>query len=226
MYNEEAHPDGAPVDNLWELTTRRLDGPRDHGRSAAARRLSRPDGRNRSAVRRDGRGLRGAIRRARSSSTPDVDNAGQQFITDLFENDVVLVSSTDDVNAAIGAIGQANPPIGFTTYSDRRDNEDEGWALQVANDVEPSNGIIFPALLALSANTQQPGRCAARHRLPDGRRQRNRRRGLCALLCRRATMPPAATSSRHPDAVPLEEFIAWRIDPAATADDPRRRSPT
>src|SRR5690606_8633040 len=66
-----------------------------------------------------------------------IENAGMQFIADLFANDLVLVSSTDDVNAAIGAVGQANPPIGFTSYSDRRDNEEEGWALQVANDVAP-----------------------------------------------------------------------------------------
>ena len=64
MYNEEANPDGSPVSNLWELTTPRLDRPRHHGRSAAARRLSRPDDRDRAAVRRDGNGLPGPVRPA------------------------------------------------------------------------------------------------------------------------------------------------------------------
>lgn len=215
MYNEEAHPDGAPVDNLWELTTDEWTG-----RVLAVDPLQRGDYLDlmvEFVLQSD------AMAEAYEAyfGTPialdaGVDNAGAQFITDLFANDLVLVSSTDDVNAAIGSIGQANPPIGFTTYSDRRDNEDEGWALQVANEVVPSNGIIFPAVLALSANTEHP---AAARLLIDflmGDESETGGEGFAPFYV------PGDYATRndipgHPDAVPLDEFIAWRIDPEATA---------
>jgi iron(III) transport system substrate-binding protein len=144
-------------------------------------------------------------------------NAGEQFIVDLFENDVVLVASTDDVNAAIGAKGQENPPIGFTSYSDRRDNEDEGWALQVANDVEPANGIIFPAVLALSADADSP---AAARLLIDFLMGDDSETGGPGYEPFYVAGDYATRNdiTSHPDAVPLAEFSAWRIDPARTAE--------
>lgn len=86
------------------------------------------------------------------------ENAGYQYIADLYANDVILLSSTDDVNEAVGATGQEDAPVGFTSYSDRRDNEEEGWTLQVANEAAPGPGIIFPAMRASpqKPRTKQP----------------------------------------------------------------------
>jgi iron(III) transport system substrate-binding protein len=216
MYNEAANPDGAPVNNLWALTE-----PEWRGRVLMVDPLQRGDYLDlmvEFVLQSD------AMAAAYESHfgtpielDPGVNNAGVQFITDLFENDVVLLSSTDDVNSAVGSIDQANPPIGFTTYSDRRDNEDEGWALQVANAVEPSNGIIFPAILAISADAPNP---AAARLLIDflmGDDSENGGPGFAPFYV------PGDYATRndipaHPDAVPLNEFIAWRIDPAATAE--------
>src|SRR3546814_4605184 len=80
----------------------------------------------------------------------DLGNAGEQFIRDLFGNDLILVSNSDDLNKAVGDKTASAPPVAFGTYSDRRDNEEEGWALQVANDVQPKNGIMFPTALVRS----------------------------------------------------------------------------
>jgi iron(III) transport system substrate-binding protein len=145
------------------------------------------------------------------------DNAGEQFIVDLFQNDVVLVASTDDVNAAIGKKGQESPPIGFTSYSDRRDNEDEGWALQVANEVEPANGIIFPAVLAVTKDAQHP---AAARLLIDFLMGDDSETGGDAYKPFYVAGDYATRSdiAPHPDAVPLADFAAWRIDPAKTAE--------
>src|SRR3546814_5296794 len=76
-------------------------------------------------------------------------NAGEQFIRDLFGNDLILVSNSDDLNKAVGDKTASAPPVAFGTYSDRRDNEEEGWALQVANDVQPKNGIMFRTALEI-----------------------------------------------------------------------------
>lgn len=216
MYNEEAHPDGAPVDNLWDLT-------KDDwaGRVIMVDPLQRGDYLDlmvEIVLRSD---EMAAAYEAEFGAPIELDsgveNAGMQFITDLFANDVVLVSSTDDVNAAIGSVGQSNPPIGFTSYSDRRDNEDEGWALQVANDVEPANGIIFPALLALSATTEHPAAARLAIDFLMGDDSETGGAGFEPFYV------PGDYATRtdivsHPDAVPLDEFNAWRIDPAATAE--------
>jgi iron(III) transport system substrate-binding protein len=66
------------------------------------------------------------------------------------------VPNSDVLNKSVGDAGAKNPPVGFGTYSDRRDNEKEGWALQVANNVEPSNGILFPAVLTIADKAPHP----------------------------------------------------------------------
>ena len=128
----------------------------------------------------------------------------------------MLLGSTDDVNPAIGAKGQANPPVGFTSYSDRRDNEDEGWALQVANDVVPANGIVFPALLALTSNAAHPAaaRLAIDFLMGDDTPTGGPGYAPFYVAGDWATRSDIAP---HPDAVPLADFNGWQIDPAATA---------
>ena len=215
MYNEEANPDGAPVDNLWELTTEEWTG-----RVVMVDPLQRGDYLDlMTEIVLQSEAMEEAYEASFGQPitlSADAENAGEQFIIDLFANDVILVSSTDDVNAAVGSTGQDNPPIGFTTYSDRRDNEDEGWALQVANAVEPSNGIIFPALLGISPSTDSPAAARLVIDFLMGDDSETGGAGFAPFYV------PGDYATRddivpHPDAVTLDAFIAWRIDPVASA---------
>jgi len=215
MYNEEANPDGAPVSNLWELTT-----PDWTGRVIMVDPLQRGDYLDlmtEIVLRSEEMATAYEAEFGQPIALDDgIENAGQQFIVDLFENDLILVSSTDDVNAAIGSHGQDNPPVGFTSYSDRRDNDDEGWALQVANDVTPSNGIIFPAVLAVSSTTTHPAaaRLVIDFLMGDGSETGGDGFKPFYVAGDYATRSDIVS---HPDAVPLADFKAWSIDPAATA---------
>jgi iron(III) transport system substrate-binding protein len=216
MYNEEAYPDGPPATNLWELTTDPWKG-----RVIMVDPLQRGDYLDlmtEIVLRADemAAAYQEHFGKPVAPEAPAT-NAGEQFIVDLFRNDVVLVSSTDDVNVAVGKKGQTNPPVGFTSYSDRRDNEDEGWALQVANDVAPANGIVFPAVLALSKDTGHP---AAARLLIDflmGDDSDTGGPGFAPFYVAGdyATRTDIAS---HPDAVPLAELTAWRIEPARSAE--------
>ncbi len=214
MYNEEANPDGAPVGNLWELTTNEWKG-----RVVMVDPLQRGDYLDlmtEIVLRSD---EMAAAYEAQFGSSVNLDgaaNAGEKFIADLFANDLILVGSTDDVNAAVGALGQDNPPVGFTSYSDRRDNEEEGWALQVANAVEPAPGIIFPAVLALAAEPNNPAAARLVIDFLMGDESEVGGPGLAPFYVAgdyvtRTDIPP------HPDAVPLDDFTAWRLAPAETA---------
>ncbi len=215
MYNEEANPDGPPVDNLWALTTEEW-----RGRVVMVDPLQRGDYLDlmtEAVLQSD---AMAAAYQAHFGRPIELDggigSAGEQWIADLFANDVVLVSNTDAVNAAVGAIGQDNPPIGFTSYSDRRDNEEEGWALQVANTVEPAPGIIFPAVVGILENARHPAaaRLVIDFLMGDGSADGGP--GFAPFYV------PGDYATRtditpHPDAVPLDEFRAWRVDPARTA---------
>lgn len=215
MYSEEAYPDGSPVKNLWQLTTEQWKG-----RVIMVDPLQRGDYLD-LMTEFVLRGDEMAKAYAANFGKPieldkGVDNAGKQFIIDLFENDVVIVGSSDDVSAAIGRKGQQNPPVGFTTYSDMRDNKREGWALQVANDVAPSNGIVFPAVLAITTNAVNPAaaRLAIDFLMGDDSETGGPSYAPFYVPGDYATRKDIKS---HPDAVPLEKLVAWRVDPAATA---------
>ena len=214
MYNEEAHPDGPPVSNLWELTEAAWKGrvimvdPLQRGDylDLMTEIVLRSDEMAKAYEAKFGRPI---------ALDEGVADAGRQFIVDLFENDVILVGSTDDVNAAIGRKGQAKPPIGFTSYSDRRDNEDEGWALQVANNVAPANGIVFPAVLALVKDARHPAAARLAIDFLMGDDSKTGGEGFAPFYVA-GDYATRTDVVGHPDAVPLADLTAWSIDPVRT----------
>lgn len=214
MYNEAAYPDGPPVDSLWDLTR-----PEWEGKVIIVDPLQRGDYLDlmtEIVLRADEMAAAYEAEFGQPIKLGDTANAGEKFIMDLFANGLILVSSTDAVNAAVGEIDQKNPPLGFTSYSDRRDNEAQGWALQVANGVAPAPGIIYPAIIAPTASAPHP---AAARLLMDFMMGDESKTGGPALApfyvpgdyLTRIDIPP------QPDAIPLDEFNAWRIDPQETA---------
>src|SRR3546814_7464530 len=155
MYNEAAYPDGSPVTNLWQLTLPEWTGkvlmvdPTQLGELLDLLTQSALSGDEMAAAYQAQFGKDIAV-------DSDLANAGEQFIRDLFGNDLILVSNSDDLNKAVGDKTASAPPVAFGTYSDRRDNEEEGWALQVANDVQPKNGIMFPTALVIADPAPHP----------------------------------------------------------------------
>jgi iron(III) transport system substrate-binding protein len=214
MYNEEANPDGAPVSNLWELTTGDWTG-----RVVMVDPLQRGDYLDlmtEIVLQSDAMAEAYEARFGSAIELGDAANAGERFIMDLFANDLILVGSTDDVNAAVGKLGQDNPPIGFTSYSDRRDNEEEGWALQVANDVDPAPGIIFPAVIAIATDAAHPAAARLVIDFLMGDESETGGPGFAPFYV------PGDYATRtditpHPDAVSLDDFRAWRLAPLETA---------
>lgn len=213
MYNEEAHPDGAPVDNLWELTTDEWTG-----RVLMVDPLIRGDYLDlmtQIVMRSDEMETAYQAYFGSPFDAEDGVGAGERFIVDLFANDLILVGDTDDVNAAVGAIGQENPPVGITSYSDRRDNEEEGWALQIANDVQPSPGIYFPASLGIVDGAPNPAAARLFIHFMMGDESSDGGAGYAPFYV------PGDYATRtditpHPDAIPLDRFNAWYVDPEET----------
>lgn len=215
MYNEAAHPNGSPVSNLWQLTTPQWRGkvlmvdPAQRGEllDLMTEIALHPDEMAAAYKAQFGKDI---------AVDKDLKGAGEQFIRALFKNDLILVANSDLVNKAVGDKISKNPPVGFSTYSDRRDNKKEGWALQVANNVEPANGILFPAVLTIASKAPHP---AAARLLIDFMFGDNSPTGGPAFEPFNVPGDYATrkTIADDPDSVPLDKLKAWRIDPARTA---------
>jgi iron(III) transport system substrate-binding protein len=209
MYNAEAYPNGSPVKNLWELTQPQWKGKvvmvdptlrGDYLDFLTEVVLRAPD-------------MAKAYQALTGQTIPAGTNAGEKWIKDLYANGLVLVRNTDAVNDAIGKKGQQNPPIGISTYSDVRDNASTNRALALANNVVPSPGIIFPAYLGIAKNAPHP---AASRLLITFMMGDNTPTGGPAFA---PFYVPGDYATRrdirpHPDAIPLEQFRAWRIVPS------------
>lgn len=216
MYNEAAYPDGSPITNLWQLTLPDWRGkvmmvdPTQRGEllDLLTEIALHPDEMAAAYKAQFGTDL---------AVDSDLTGAGEQFIRNLFLNDLVLVSNSDDLNKAVGTKDATNPPVAFGTYSDRRDNEEEGWALQVANDVVPANGILFPAVLAVADKAPHP---AAARLLIDFMFGDDSADGGPAFAPFNVPGDYATrtTIADDPDSVPLEGLKAWTINTEAVAE--------
>jgi iron(III) transport system substrate-binding protein len=215
MYNEAANPKGAPVKNLWELTTPAWKGrvlmvdPMQRGEllDLLVEISLHPDEMAEAYQAQFGKPI---------EVDSDLAGAGEQYIRDLFDNDLILVANSDVLNKAVGDKTAANPPVGFATYSDRRDNEKEGWALQIANNVEPANGILFPAVLVVADRAPSP---AAARLLIDFMMGDDSPTGGPGFEPFNVPGDYAVRPSikNDPDSVPLGKLNAWSIDPVKTA---------
>ena len=215
MYNEKAFPDGSPVSNLWQLTQPEWQGrvlmvdPSQRGEllDLLTEIALHPDEMAAAYKAQFGKDI---------EVEGDLQGAGEQFIKDLFANDLILVPNSDVLNKSVGDVNAKNPPVGFGTYSDRRDNEKEGWALQIANNVEPANGILFPAVLTVADKAPHP---AAARLLIDFMFGDDTPTGGAGFEPFNVPGDYATrkTIAHHPDSVKLDDLKAWTIDPAKTA---------
>lgn len=85
-----------------------------------------------------------------------VPNAGFQWIKDMLKNEPALTSSSGDAATAIGAKGQKNPPIGFTTYSKIRNAQNGEIAFDAMWDMSPVIGFTEETALAIANQAQHP----------------------------------------------------------------------
>lgn len=219
MYSEEAYPDGAPVSNLWDLTR-----PEWKGRVISVDPTVRGDYLDlftEIVLRHDEMAKAYEASFGKPIKLERGQTAGEKWLEDWLANSPVFVANTDAVADAIGKRGQKRPPIGFGTYSDRRDNADRGRALQVAHTVQPASGILFPASLGIVKGGRNPA--AARLLIQFMMGDDSDTGGPGYAPFRVAGDYAARTSIQpHPDAVPLDTLNAWRIDPARTVSARRK----
>jgi iron(III) transport system substrate-binding protein len=219
MYNEEAHPNGPPVRNLWDLTR-----PEWRGRVVTVDPTVRGDYLDlmtEIVLRADEMAKAYALAFGKPIQLTGRENAGEQWLREFLANRPVFVANTDVVNDAVGKRGQVNPPIGITTYSDRRDNQSRGRALQVAAGLQPATGIVFPASFGLVRGGKNPAAARLLIHFMMGDDTPGGGPGfepfnVAGDYATRTDLAP------HPDALPLAKLNAWRIDSARIAATRKR----
>jgi len=213
MYNEAAHPDGSPIKNLWQLTTPEWSGkvlmedPTQRGEVL--------DLLTEIALRGDE--MADAYQAQFGTAIKvdsDLNGAGEQFIRDLFENDLVLVNDSTTLRASVGDKNATNPSVGFTTYSAARDNKKEGWALQISNETVPSAGILFPAVLVIAKNAPNPAAARLVIDYMMGDDSPSGGPGFEPFFVQ-GDYAARRTIADHPDAVALDDLNLWTVDSAA-----------
>lgn len=213
MYSEQAYPNGSPVKNLWDLTK-----PEWKGRVISVDPTVRGDYLDlmtEIVLRSDE--MAKAYQEAFGKPIPlqGKETAGEKWLKDWLANKPVFVANTDAAADAIGKLGQTNPPVGFATYSDRRDNKERGRALQVAKGVQPAPGILFPASLGLVQGGKSPAAARLLIQFMMGDETPNGGPAYAPFYV--AGDYAARTDiASHPDATPLQQLAAWRIDPLKT----------
>ncbi|MBQ8143288.1 MAG: ABC transporter substrate-binding protein [Butyricicoccus sp.] len=147
FYNTEAHPEGSPITNIWQLTEEQWKGrivmqnPLDD--------TSWGSWITGFCVGETPDKLAAAYKELYGQDitlSDGCENAGYEFLKRLHDNEPVFTSSSDEVAESVGTAGQANPPVGFCSSSKIRKNADNGWVLGAVN-LYPTTGI--PAINSL-----------------------------------------------------------------------------
>lgn len=215
MYNEAAYPDGTPIKNLWQLTTPEwrgkvlMEDPSQRGEAL--------DLLTEIALRGDEMAQAYEAQFGEPITVDsDLDGAGEQFIRDLFDNDLVMVNSSSTLRASVGDKDATDPSVGWTTYSASRKNAEEGWALQISNDTVPSAGILFPAVLGVAKNAPHPAAARLVIDYMMGDDTPSGGPGFEPFYVQ-GDYAARRTIADHPDAVPFDDLNLWTMDPAETA---------
>ena len=196
-YNTEAY-DESPIESLWDLTTPEWRGkvlmrdPQFTSTNLAwfAEIVEATDEMEAAYEKRFGEPI--------TLTTP---NAGWEFIKRLANNKPIMFKSDTDVAEAVGARGQADPPVGLYVLSKHRDIPAKNLALEACYGLEPYMGYLYPAYVAITANAASPNaaKLFVRYLLEEGVRAWTKDLGNFA------TDPRIPT---HPDD-PLGGTEAW-----------------
>jgi iron(III) transport system substrate-binding protein len=144
-YNTEVYGDTCPITNVWELTEEQWHGKviiRDPAVTTAqlgffAAIVSNPDMMEQAYRDHYGEDL-----------TVEEENAGWEYLKRLFQNNVLVMGSDDDVSQAVGGEGQSDPPIGMYTYTKHRNMEELNLHLGICKTMKPFMGYALPTFIA------------------------------------------------------------------------------
>lgn len=145
FYNTQ-HYKEAPITNWWDLTT-----PEFKGKVYTADPLSSPafmDLFTTMVVHGDEMAEAYQEKFGKDIELHGTENAGYEFIQELFDNGLVVLKGSDDV---LDAIGKSNSDaVGLAVSGDVSKNEENGWTIQPIYDIKPKTSVPDAGYLFLA----------------------------------------------------------------------------
>jgi iron(III) transport system substrate-binding protein len=167
VYNSAEHPDGPPIDNLWDLTREEWKGkvlspdPLGSAVQAAVYQtiLADPEGMAAAYEAEFGEPLvisEEVTEAVSEIATIDAPNAGHEWLFRFLKNEPVYVSSTNKIFENVGQVGQTGAPIGWLTYSKLRDVEPGVYEAAPVLGMKPFMGVSYPTSIVIADNAPNP----------------------------------------------------------------------
>lgn len=167
VYNTNAHPDGAPIDNLWDLTREewksrfQIPDPLESSVQANVIQtiLQHSDEMAAAYQAEFGEEItysEDVIEAVSEIPTIDGPNASIEWLYRLMQNDPVFVGSTNRLFENVASLGQDSPPLVMLPFSKLRDVEAGTFEASAAFDVQPTFGVAYPTVLAIADNAPHP----------------------------------------------------------------------
>ena len=166
-YNTALNPDGAPINSLWDMTREEWSGrtllpsPLEDSLSANFFQtiLANPDDMATAYEREFGEPIsysEAVLEAVEDIATVDEPNASMEWLYRFLHNDPVFQGSTTKIFKNVGDIAQDNPPIGITTFSKLRKNEEGVYAAGPIYDLDPVFGVTYPTALMIADMAPHP----------------------------------------------------------------------
>jgi len=181
VYNKAKNPNGAPIDNLWDLTRPEWKGrvqmpnpSEDSNQSNVIQTILQHHDEMAKAYEKEfGEKLtysKGVLKAIKSHPLVDEPNASIEWLYRFLKNKPVFISSTTQIFKNVGDVKQDNPPLGFTTFSKLRKNKPGEYEAEPAYDVEPAFGVAYPTALVIADGAPHPNaaKLLIRHMMGKG----------------------------------------------------------
>jgi len=167
IYNAAKNPNGAPIDNLWDLTKPEwksrvlMPNPAENSVQAnAIQTILQQSGPMAKAYKEEfGEEIaysKAVLKAVKKHPLIDEPTASMEWLYRVLQNDPVFLGSTTQIFKNVADVKQDNPPIGFTTFSKLRSNKEGVYEAAPAYDVKPAFGVAYPTVLAIADGAPHP----------------------------------------------------------------------
>lgn len=167
MYNGVKYPNGAPIDNLWDLTRKEWRGkflminPLESGVEANVIQtiLQHPKEMAAAYEKEFGDKIKYSMavkKAAKKNPLIGKPNAAMEWLHRLLKNKPVFIGSTSKIFKGVAAVKQDNPPMGIATFSRLRKNKKGQYNAQPAYNVYPTFGVAYPTVLTIADRAPHP----------------------------------------------------------------------
>jgi iron(III) transport system substrate-binding protein len=226
IYNAAKNPNGAPIDNLWDLTKPEwksrvlMPNPAENSVQANAIQtiLQQSDAMAEAYKEEFGEDVsysKAVVKAVKKHPLIDEPTASMEWLYRVLQNDPVFLGSTTQIFKNVADVKQDNPPIGFTTFSKLRSNKDGVYKAAPAYDVKPAFGVAYPTVLAIADGAPHPNaaKLLIKYMMDEGFKPWN---VIGDYAARTDVAKEQIAKFKIPE---FDDLNLWKIDPANVYDN-------